>query len=105
MGRRPKANIQVPFYGSGQGLISGSSARDAVPVRRSPIALARRLDQICTSVAAESVAGTDLSRYEFAALVYLNRAHGQPDLDQISLAARIGIDRTHTSLLVTQLEK
>jgi len=104
MGRRSKTNPAVPLYRSGQGLISGSSARDAIPVRRSPIALARRLDQICTSVAAEAVAGTELSHYEFAALVYLNRAYGEPDLDQFSLAARIGIDRNHASLLVAQLE-
>jgi DNA-binding MarR family transcriptional regulator len=76
-----------------------------VPVRRNPIALARRLSQICTSVAAEAVSGTELTHYEFAVLVYLNSAHGEPNIDQISLAARIGIDRNHVSLLVAQLEK
>jgi DNA-binding MarR family transcriptional regulator len=85
-------------------LVSGSD-RNVVPVRRNPIALARRLNQICTSVAAEAVSDTELSHYEFAVLVYLDRAHGEPDLDQISLAARIGIDRNHVSLLVAQLEK
>jgi DNA-binding MarR family transcriptional regulator len=83
----------------------GSSNPDIVPVRRNPIALARRLDQICTSVAAEAVSGTELTHYEFAVLVYLNSTYGEPSLDQISLAARIGIDRNHVSLLVAQLEK
>jgi DNA-binding MarR family transcriptional regulator len=106
MGRRPKIDTQAPFDRSGQGqLISSSSNRDVVPVRRSPSALARRLDQICTSVVAEAVSGTELTHYEFAVLVYLNNTDGEPDIDQISLAARIGIDRNHVSLLVAQLEK
>src|SRR5215475_9488740 len=81
-----------------------SWSAELVPVRRSAIALARRLNQICTAVAAEAVSGTELTHYEFAVLVYLNSAHGEPDIDQIRLAARIGIDRNHVSLLVTQLE-
>lgn len=82
-----------------------SSSPEVVPVRRNPIALSRRFNQICTSVAAEAVSGTELTHYEFAVLVYLNRVHGEPDIDQVNLAARIGIDRNHVSLLVAQLEK
>jgi DNA-binding MarR family transcriptional regulator len=95
---------QTAFTRSGRAR-SGFDGPVVVPVRRNPIALARRLNQICTSVAAEAVSGTELSHYEFAVLVYLNRTHGEPDIDQIGLAARIGIDRNHVSLLVTQLEK
>jgi DNA-binding MarR family transcriptional regulator len=104
MAKRSTSDPQSPSDPGGQ-LLSASSNSDVVPVRRSPVALARRFNQICTSVAAEAVSGTELTHYEFAVLIYLNSAHGEPDIDQISLAARIGIDRNHVSLLVAQLEK
>lgn len=73
------------------------------PVRRVPIALARRFFQICTSAAAQSVADADLTPLEFAVLAYVNRLVGEPDIDQSGLAERMGIDRNNTSLLVERL--
>jgi len=81
-----------------------SSNPEVVPVRRNPVALGRRFNQICTAVAADAVSGTEVTHYEFAVLVYLDGEYGEPGIDQISLAARIGIDRNHVSLLVAQLE-
>ena len=77
--------------------------RAVPPVRRIPIALARRLFQICTTAAAESVADAGLTPPEFAVLAYVNKLNGQPDIDQSDLAARLGFDRNTTSLLVERL--
>src|SRR5262245_7061396 len=74
------------------------------PVRRVPIALARRFFQICTTAAAESIAGTGLTPLEVAVMAYLNKKLGQPNIDQNGLAARLGVDRNTTSLLVDRLE-
>jgi DNA-binding MarR family transcriptional regulator len=65
------------------------------------MALARRLFQICTGAVAEVLANEDLTPLEYAALAYIE---GEPDIDQNGLAARLGIDRNSTSLLVEQLE-
>jgi DNA-binding MarR family transcriptional regulator len=73
-------------------------------VRRVPLALARRFFQICTTAAADSTAKADLTPQEFAVMAYLNREVGEPDIDQSSLAARLGIDHAHTSLLIDRLE-
>jgi DNA-binding MarR family transcriptional regulator len=78
--------------------------REVPPVRRVPIALARRFFQICTAAAAESTADADLTPQEFAVMAYLNEEVGEPDIDQSSLAARLGVDHAHTSLLVDRLE-
>jgi DNA-binding MarR family transcriptional regulator len=77
---------------------------DGPPVRRIPLALARRFFQICTSAAAEAVSEADLTPLEFAAMAYVNSTDGEPDLDQSALAARLGVDRNSTSLLVGSLE-
>lgn len=78
--------------------------RDGPPVRRIPLALARRFFQICTSASAEAVAEADLTPLEFAVMAYVNSIDGEPDLDQSALAARLGVDRNSTSLLVGSLE-
>jgi MarR family transcriptional regulator, lower aerobic nicotinate degradation pathway regulator len=77
--------------------------RPIPPVRRVPLALARRFFQICTSAAAESVAEAGLTPLEFAVMAYINEDVGEPDIDQTSLAERIGIDRNSASLLVERL--
>jgi DNA-binding MarR family transcriptional regulator len=74
------------------------------PVRRTPTPLARRFFQICVTLSAEGVAGSGVTALEYAALPYLSKQAGDPGIDQIGLAARLGIDRNHTSLLVDQLE-
>jgi MarR family transcriptional regulator, lower aerobic nicotinate degradation pathway regulator len=73
-----------------------------VPIRRVPVALARRFAQICTAVVAETLDGEELTPLEYAVLAILN---DDPDIDQSSLAARIGVDRNTSSVLVAQLEK
>lgn len=75
--------------------------RSVPPVRRVLMALARRLFQICTAAIADVLADEDLTTPEYAALAYIE---GEPDIDQNGLAARLGIDRNSTSLVVEQLE-
>ena len=85
-----------------RGLVAAESGTP--PVRRVPIALARRFFQICTTVAAECIADAGLMPLEYAVIAYLNKDIGEPDIDQNGLAARLGIDRNTTSLLVDRLE-
>jgi DNA-binding MarR family transcriptional regulator len=80
------------------------SLRAGPPVRRIPLALARRFFQICTSASAEAVTEADLTPLEFAVMAYVNSIDGEPDLDQSALASRLGVDRNSTSLLVGSLE-
>jgi DNA-binding MarR family transcriptional regulator len=77
---------------------------DAPPIRRVPLALARRFFQICNTVGAEAVAEADLTPLEFAVMAYVNSTDGEPDIDQVGLADRVGVDRNTTSLLVRSLE-
>jgi len=73
-----------------------------VSVRRVPVALARRFVQICTAVVAETLEGEDLTPLQYAVLAYVN---DEPDMDQAGIAARIGIDRNTTGVLLEQLER
>lgn len=66
--------------------------------------MARRFFQICSTAGAEAVADAGLTPLEFAVLAYVNSIDGEPDIDQSSLAARLGVDRNTTSLLVRSLE-
>jgi DNA-binding MarR family transcriptional regulator len=77
---------------------------DAPPVRRIPAPIARRFFQICNAAAAESVEEAGLTPLEFAVMAYVNSSDGEPDIDQSDLAARLGVDRNTTSLLVRSLE-
>ena len=74
------------------------------PIRRVPLAIARRFFQICNTAAAEAVADADLTPLEFAVMAYVNSIDGEPDIDQRRLAARLGVDRNTTSLLTRSLE-
>jgi DNA-binding MarR family transcriptional regulator len=67
------------------------------------MSLSRRLFQICTTAAADALAEASLTPMESGVLAYLNRTTGEPDLDQIGLAERMGIDRSNASLLVDRL--
>jgi DNA-binding MarR family transcriptional regulator len=75
----------------------------APPVRRTPMSLSRRFVQICTAAAAATLAAEGLTPLESGVLAYLSRAGGEPNIDQNGLAARMGIDRSHASLLVDKL--
>lgn len=79
-------------------------AEEWPPIRRVPLAIARRFFQICNTAAAEAVAKADLTPLEFAVMAYVNSLDGEPDLDQGSLAARVGVDRNTMSLLVRSLQ-
>ncbi len=76
---------------------------DVPPLRRATTALARRFYQICMTMVAELLAGADLTPLQFGVLAYLNRNDGEPGIDQNGLAARLGIERSHVSLLVEEL--
>ena len=75
--------------------------QSGVPVRRVPVSLSRRFNQICMARAAEVAARERLSTLQFGALTYLCEETG---LDQIGLAARLGIDRSSMSTLLDVLE-
>lgn len=86
--------------------ISGVTVQleESPPIRRIPLAIARRFFQICNTAGAEAVAEADLTPLEFAVMAYVNSIDGEPDLDQSSLASRVGVDRNTTSLLVRSLQ-
>lgn len=67
------------------------------------MSLSRRFFQICTTAAADALSPHGLTPMESGVLAYLNRQTGQPNIDQNTLAERMGIDRSHTSLLVERL--
>jgi len=76
-----------------------------VPVRRSPIALARRFFQICNTAIVDATAESGLTHLQQGVLAYLNKTTGEPDIDQNGLAARLGIDRASTSAVLDELEQ
>ena len=96
MGKKPKTTTpdrwgqRTVFLGSG------------VPVRRVPAPLARRFFQICASVAGEVAAEKNLTNLQLAVLTHL---YDEAEIDQNGLAARLGIDRSSTSLIVDELEE
>src|SRR6185437_7208978 len=75
--------------------------KGGIPIKRIATPLARRFAQICTSVLADMTAEVDLNPGQYAALSYL---FDEPDLDQIGLAARLGIDRTSVGNILDQME-
>ena len=85
-------------------LASPATAPSSVtPVRRTPMSLSRRFFQICTTAAADALAVHRLTPMESGVLAYLNRTTGAPGIDQNTLAERMGIDRSHVSLLIERL--
>jgi DNA-binding MarR family transcriptional regulator len=64
--------------------------------------LARRFQQICAASMAQCLSEEDLTPLQYAAFPFLR---DEPGLDQIGLAARIGIDRTNVGLLIDHLEQ
>src|SRR5579859_1875851 len=77
----------------------------AIPVRRFAMPLARRFYQICAALVSDSLAEGNLTPLQFGVLAYLNKDDGEPGIDQIGLAARLGIDRNNASLIVGEMEK
>ncbi|MGB6796444.1 MAG: MarR family transcriptional regulator, partial [Xanthobacteraceae bacterium] len=79
--------------------------QDVAPVRRTLGALTRRVHQISMALTADSLAGAGITPVQYGAMGCLNRQDGEPGIDQIGLAARLGVDRNSTSLLVDDLAK
>jgi DNA-binding MarR family transcriptional regulator len=77
--------------------------RDIPPVRRSPTALARRFYQMCVGMRADGLGAAGITLVEYGAMALLNRKDGEPGIDQNALAARLGVDRSHVSLVVEEL--
>jgi DNA-binding MarR family transcriptional regulator len=75
---------------------------DGIPMRAAPGPLARRFEQICASIIAEALAGADIVRVEFAALVFVADV---PGIEQWRLAEATGIDRNTASLIADSLER
>jgi MarR family transcriptional regulator, temperature-dependent positive regulator of motility len=76
-----------------------------VTVRRTTTSLARRFYQICLAMVADSLSEAHLTPLQFGAFAYLNKENGEPGIDQTGLAARLGVDRNSTSVIVAELER
>jgi DNA-binding MarR family transcriptional regulator len=53
---------------------------------------------------ADSLSGTELTPLQFAVLAYLNRQDGAPGIDQNGLAIGLGVDPSHVSQLIVELD-
>lgn len=73
------------------------------PVRRTLGSLTRRVHQISVAMTADSVAEADLTPLQYGAMACLNKKDGEPGIDQIGLAARLGVARNSASVLVEDL--
>src|SRR5436853_4329955 len=85
-------------------LVRSLPSEPAIPIRRITMPLARRFYQICITMVSDSLAAADITPLQYGVLAYLNRDDGEPGLDQIGLAARLGIDRNNVSVIVGELE-
>jgi DNA-binding MarR family transcriptional regulator len=99
--RRPGPETDLPSIDGPRGTLHFGP--DVPPVRRSPTALARRFSQMCVGMQAVGLAATDLTALQYAVMSNLNRQDGEPGIDQNGLAARIGVERSHVSVLVEEL--
>ena len=79
-------------------------ARDVAYVDRAPLPLGRHLHQICIAATADTLAPEGLTNPHFGVLINLSPVTGKPGIDQITLAARMVIDRARASQLVDDLE-
>ena len=74
---------------------------DGVPVRWAVAPLTRSLQQICTSIVAEALAGAELVQLEYALMVFVNDA---PGISQQTLSEAMGVDRNNIGLIAEKLE-
>jgi len=86
-------------------MVRSSPSEPAIPVRRNPLALARRFFQISIAAVADVVAEADLTPLQMGVLSYVNKTNGEPGIDQVGLAARLGIDRNNAGVIVLELEE
>jgi DNA-binding MarR family transcriptional regulator len=71
-----------------------------IPIYPVPSALARRFAQICVTAIANAIEGSGLTPLQYAVLRLVDYESG---IYQNGLAARLGVDQSHTSLLVEEL--
>jgi DNA-binding MarR family transcriptional regulator len=86
-------------------MIRSLPSEPAIPIRRFTMPLARRFYQICIAMVADSLIEGDLTPLQFGVLAHLNKDDGEPGIDQVGLAARLGVDRNNASVIVGELEK
>ena len=86
-------------------MVRSSPGEPAIPVRRNALALARRFFQISIAMVADPVAEGNLTPLQMGVLAYVNKENGEPGIDQVGLAARLGIDRNNAGVIVLELEK
>jgi DNA-binding MarR family transcriptional regulator len=86
-------------------MVRSTPGEAVIPVRRAATPLARRFYQICMSMVADSVADADLTPLQYGVLPILNKENGEPGIDQVGLAARLGVDRNNVGVIVGELEK
>jgi DNA-binding MarR family transcriptional regulator len=86
-------------------MVRSSPGEPAIPVRRNALALARRFFQISVAMTADWVAEANLTPLQMGVLAYINKENGEPGIDQVGLAARLGIDRNNAGVIVLELEK
>jgi DNA-binding MarR family transcriptional regulator len=83
---------------------TGGGPVSRVFVDRAPLPLARHLHQICIAATADTLGPEGLTNPHFGVLINLSPLTGKPGIDQITLAARMVIDRARASQLVDDLE-
>jgi DNA-binding MarR family transcriptional regulator len=84
--------------------IRSAPLEPAIPVLRLATPMARRFYQICLAMVADSLAEWNLTPVQYGTLAYLNKENGEPGIDQVGLAARLGIDRNNVGVSLAELE-
>jgi DNA-binding MarR family transcriptional regulator len=95
----------MPRAASTSFVVRSSPSQPAVPVLRLATPLARRFYQICLAMVADSLSDADLVPLQYGTLTYLNKETGEPGIDQVGLAARLGIDRNNVGVILAELEQ
>jgi DNA-binding MarR family transcriptional regulator len=72
----------------------------APPLPRVPAALARRFQQVCSTMVGDAIVGEDIVQLEYGSLIALEI---EPGVDQRRLADAMGIDPSNASLVVDRL--
>ena len=85
-------------------VVPATPLKPAIPVRRLATPVARRFYQICLAMVADSLAEAGLTPLQYGTLTYLNKEAGEPGIDQVGLAARLGIDRNNVGVILAELE-
>jgi DNA-binding MarR family transcriptional regulator len=78
--------------------------RTNTPATRVLTAWVRRFLQISMAMIADSLSGADLTPLQFSVLACLNRQDGEPGIDRNGLACRLGVDPSHVSQLIGELD-